>query len=247
MNRRRLIIWMTTSIVTLTLGSCQLLVDMTTDDSVDQIIYEIKSPFTELSLLEDMDLELIESPDSVLIIDGPKAILDNLTISENDGKVEITYKKKGDWKYEKPVLQLKIPQIVPIRLYKFNDLYAKDTLRTENLDLFSDGTGDIHLMVNNQRVYYFGTNISQLFISGKTNQLDVSVTYASCIKGASLKADTVNVNSYGSNDQVVYPLKKMSCTISYKGNVIYVNKPDELNVNIVDNAEGRVIFNASAH
>ena len=228
------------------LASCEMLVDLTTDDSTDQIVYKIKPPFTELSLREDMDLELIESDDSVLIIDGPKVILDNLTIQNVEGKVEINFHKNGNWKYDKPMLQLKIPKIVPIKLYRFNNLFANDTLRTEVLSVFSDGTGDVHLMVNNQKVICNGTHISNFYVSGKTQQLNVSVSYSSSIKGADLKAENVTVKSFASNNQIVNPNKKLSCTIRQKGNIYYVNKPEELLVNISDDAKGRAIFDKNA-
>lgn len=231
----------------LALGSCELLVDLTTDDSTGRIEYPIDSTFAELSLREDMDLELIESDENVLVIEGPNAILDKITISQIDGKVEVTYKKRGDWKYDKPHLQLKMPKIVPIRSYKFNNVYSPDTLRTPKLNFFSDGTGDFFIKVNNQTVSCSGTHITNFYVSGFTKQLNVGVSYSSSIKGSKLIAETVNVNSFASNNQVVFPVLKLSCTIRQKGNVYYVNQPGELTVNIADDAKGRAIYDRNAH
>lgn len=230
------------TVVVIFLVSCELIVDVVSDDSVDTFTYFVDHQLTELLLRADMDLEIIESDDSLLVITGAKAVLDNITIENEDGRLTVNYKKLGSWMYDKPQLQLRMPKIDKISLYAYNDVFATDTLRTDNIYIFSDGTGDVNLKVNCKNFRVFGNNISNFYISGKAESLSVCCSYSSSFKGAHLIAQKVSVNSYAANEQVVYPVKSLSCSIRLTGNIYYVNQPEKLAVNIIEGAKGQAIY-----
>ncbi|WP_167616283.1 GIN domain-containing protein [Maribellus sediminis] len=226
-------------------SSCELMVDLTTDDSDTQLTYEIDHTVDKLILRSDMDLELVESDDSVLIIQGPKALLDELEIIDTSGVMTLKYDIKGDWKYEKLKVQYFMPDLKNVASYAYNNITCSDTLHYKSLYVFSDGTGDVDLLVNNELVRIFGTNISNFYFNGFTEKLRVVCSWTSSFRGAGLIAKDVVVGSYCTNYQVVHPVEKLTCTMRLDGDVYYVNEPNELNINTEEGAKGKVIFDPS--
>lgn len=224
--------------------ACELIVDVVTDGSVDTIEYALDNNIEQLSLHSDMDIELIESDENLLIIDGPKALLDELSFKNNNGHLNLKYNKTGSWMYDKPVIQLRMPSICKINLYADNELFANDTLYTENISIYSDRTGYISVMVNCQSVTTLGKHISNFYISGKTNNLSVTTTFASSFYGNKLIADSIICNIEGSNHQIVNPVQLLQCNIRQTGNVYYVNRPGELQVNTNEKGSGQAIYDS---
>ncbi len=239
---KKIVTHITPVIILLSLSSCELIVNLVTDDSVDTVEYTIDQPLDELSLNSDMDIELIESDDNIIIIDGPAAILDNINIDNTDDHLSIKFEKMGSWMYDKPKLQLRIPTLCKLNLYYDNELTCVDTLYSDVIKINSEGTGDISLKVNCDSLLIFGDNISDFYFSGKTNNLEVETALACSFYGANLLANKVISNISGSNNQIVYPVELLECNISQTGNVYYVNKPNRIKENIIDNGTGQVIF-----
>lgn len=224
------------------LSSCEFMVDITTDDAVGTFVYDIVEPVNEIFVREDMDLELVESADNQLAISGPKAVLDKFSIDNNEGELTIIFDKRGSWKYEKPVVQLRIPSLVKLNLYAHNNVFANDTLRSDTINIYNDGTGDVTLSVNCNHFLADGNLIGIFYIDGKTDSLTIDNKYSSSFRGADLIAQNITVNAKASNDQIVHPVKSMTCNMSQTGNVYYVNEPEELIVNYLHNETGRVMY-----
>lgn len=226
-------------------SACELLVDAVTDDSIDTLVHRIDYPLSSILLKKDMDMEIVESNDNELIIEGPKAVLESFTFKTDSGKLTLFYDKYGSWMYDKPKVQLRIPKLCKIELYFDNALSATDTLFTKNIDIYSDGTNDIDLMVNCETLNIYGNYLSNFHISGKTEDLKVTTTHGSIFYGARLLADSITCNSNGSNKQIVNPTKLLRCNVNYSGNIYYVNQPDELIINRHKKVSGQVIFDSN--
>lgn len=226
------------------LSSCELIVDVITDDSVGTYTYYLESSPKELSLYSDMDIELIESEDSLLLFEGPEAILDNLDIDNKDGHIYIDYNKLGSWMYDKPKVQLVLPTMCKINLYYDNELEAADTIKSSVLYIHSEGNGDIHLQVDCDSLFLFGDNISDFYISGQTNFLKAETALACSLYGANLVSNTVISNISGSNNQFVHPVELLECNIRQTGNVYYVHKPKKILANRIADGTGQVIYDA---
>lgn len=226
-------------------SSCELFVDAIKDDSVDTIVYDINAPITKLLLNNDMDLELIESEDSSLIINGAKQVLDDLVIKNDSAQISLKYKSSKAWMYDKPQVQLRLPKICDIELQAYNNVFANDTIRTEEFEITSTGTGDVKLLVNCRNLTINANYICNYYISGKTEKLSVYTTFGSIFNGANLVANHVRCKNEGSNHQIVHPVKSLACDMLLTGNVYYVNQPEELLINRINNSSGKVIFDNS--
>ena len=232
-------------LIVLLFSSCEILVDAVTDESVETLTHTIDYPIASLILKKDMDLEIIESEDNQIVIEGAKAIIENFSFYVDTGNVTLHYDKYGSWMYDKPKVQLRIPKICRIELYADNALYAPQTLHTENIDIFSDGTNDIMLEVDCKKLSIFGNYVANFYISGNAERIDVTTTHGSIFYGAGLAADSVICNLNGSNNQIVNPLELLKCNLNYSGNIYYVHEPDELIIERTENGKGQVVFDAS--
>ena len=230
--------------IVILLSSCELIVDAVSDDTTTTITHSIDYDLHSLLLKKDMDLELIESDDNEIIVSGAQAILDNLAFYNDSGKVTLHYDKYGSWMYDKPKVQLRIPELCRIELYADNALHAPHTLTTENIDIFSDGTNDITIEVNCKRLSIFGNYLANFHVSGSTERIDVTTTHGSIFYGAKLTADSVICNLNGSNKQIVNPLQFLLCNMNYSGNIYYVQQPEELIIERTEKGSGEVIFDA---
>lgn len=227
------------------LTSCEYLVDITTDDAVGTLNYDFKQPVSEIFVLEDMDIELIESEDNSLTIKGAQAILDQFEVTENKELLSLNFNKMGAWKYDKPLVQIRTPENIKMFLKAHNNVFANDTLRMNRIYIDNDGTGDVRLKVNCQHFVSIGTLIGLSYIEGQTDSLIVNNKYSSGFRGANLEATHVLLFSEASNYQVVHPVKTLDCLIGQSGNVYYVNEPETLEANYFGNKSGRLIFDAT--
>lgn len=233
-------------ILTLALvSSCEFMVDITTDDTVGTLVYDINEPVNEIFVREDMDVELVESTDNQLVITGPQAVLDEYSFKNIDGELTIKFDKKGSWKYDKPVVQVRMPALVKLNLYAHNNVFANNTLRSDTINIFNDGTGDVTLSVNCNHFLAKGTLVGIYYIDGKTDSLTIDNKYSSSFRGANLVAQNIKITNEASNDQVVFPVKSMTCKIGQVGNVYYVNEPEELIVNYFNDKSGRLIYDSN--
>lgn len=242
--RKQIIYWIVIGIA-FSFSSCELYVEVVSNDSTEQIVYDINEPLSILTLIDDMDLELIVSDDNTLIINGAKDVLDNFILEYETGELSIKYKKGKSWMYDKPQAQLRVPKICDINLFADNDVFSNDTIRTEDFEISSEGTGDINLMVNCKNLICNANYTCNFYISGSTNKLKVNTTFGSIFHGENLVADHILCENGGSNHQFVHPVKSLKCDMLLNGNVYYVSEPDELIVNIINDATGKVIYNST--
>jgi hypothetical protein len=225
--------------------SCELIADAVSDDTSTSKVVNISNSITQLSFKSDMEIELIESNENSITFSGAEALLNKLTVKKDTSTLTITYNKFASWSYAVPKAEIRMTSICKINLYAYNELYASDTLRSSNINIYSDGTGDINLSVNCDTLNVFGNNISNFYIDGKTDCLYITTTFGSAFYGSDLIANNVETNIKGSNNQIVYPVDSLTCNIDYTGNVYYVNQPDVLIENISDDASGSAIYNSN--
>lgn len=227
------------------LQGCQLFEELITDDTPMIEVYKIEGEINQLDLLYDMDLELVQSTDSVLEIYTQKGLFESIQVIFTEGILSVDYKKFSAWRYPKPKLVLKIPVIPYIRSKRFNNITSEDTIRQNNLRIFSDGTGDILLKLHCQNVDVKATHISNFILSGETKELSGSFEYSGILSAARLKAESVYLTQNGSNDLVVSPSFLLICNMLESGNIFYVKQPQELEINYGQNGTGKVIYDPS--
>ena len=106
------------------------------------------------------------------------------------------------------------------------------------------------LGLDNSVIAGFAGSTADAFACRRARQVllfleQIYTTHGSIFNGANLVTDTVFCRNEGSNHQTVHPLNSLTCEMLLNGNVYYVNQPNELKVDIIDNSSGRAIFDSS--
>src|SRR5690606_37334130 len=102
-------------------------------------------------------------------------------------------------------------------------------------------TGNFYLEINNESFRLVFNNLSNCFISGSTNNLNINFAAGNCrFEGENLLAGTINVYHRGSNDIIVHPVESINGNLYGTGDLILVNEPPAINVN--EYYRGRLII-----
>lgn len=104
--------------------------------------------------------------------------------------------------------------------------YPNLRLISENFTNESAASGNFRLQLQNQEFSVLFNNLSNLFISGSTDNFTISFPGGnSRIEAESFIANTVIISSRGSNDIIINPIMELSGDIYGTGDVIAVNRP----------------------
>ncbi|WP_298513782.1 head GIN domain-containing protein [uncultured Kordia sp.] len=99
-------------------------------------------------------------------------------------------------------------------------------LISENFTNSSAASGNFKLQIENQDLKLVFNNLSNLFISGSTEEFVISFPGGnSRVEAADFIANKVIISSRGSNDIIINPQQELSGDIYGTGDVIAVNRP----------------------
>ncbi|MDC9724009.1 MAG: DUF2807 domain-containing protein [Urechidicola sp.] len=117
------------------------------------------------------------------------------------------------------------------------------TLRLLSEDYQSNflNIGDFHITINNTNLSITANGISNFYIDGQTNNLNVGFFAGdSRFEGKNLLAENVNITHKSSNDMLVNPQEKIEGNIYSLGDVRAFNQPTTIDV--TEHYHGRLLF-----
>jgi len=125
------------------------------------------------------------------------------------------------------------PNITEIRSKTQFEVRSEGILTFPNLELISENftnesaaSGNFRLQLQNQELKIVFNNLSNLFISGSTDEFIISFPGGnSRVEAADFNAEKVIISSRGSNDIIINPQQELSGEIFGTGDVIAVNRP----------------------
>lgn len=207
--------------------------------------------FSKILVNRDVELIIKEGASQKVIIETGENLLDDVTAEVVDNQLILTDNNTCNYVRDYGITKVYVtsPNISEIRsstqyLVRSDGIltYPSLTILSEDYgvpDSFS--VGDFKLQVENQNVRVVFNNLSNCFISGSTNNLNI--TYASGngrFEGENLIAQNITLWHRGTNDMIVNPQQSIQGTISSVGNVISKNQPPAIDVKEV--YKGRLIF-----
>ncbi|WP_445456283.1 GIN domain-containing protein [Flavobacterium sp. HNIBRBA15423] len=207
--------------------------------------------FTKVKVYDGVGLIIKEGPDYEVRIETSDNIIDNLEVKlEGDMLVvkdNSTCNIARD--YGQTIVYLTTPNLTEIHSKTNQDIKSEGVLRYPELKLYSidisdgAGTGDFYLDVDNGYIFVESNNVSNFFIEGQVNYLDVFFTWGNGrFNGSKL---IINNKFYafhrGSNDLIIFPNPIiLEGDIYSTGNIILKNRPYQVNIN--EHYYGKVVF-----
>ena len=204
-------------------------------------------------ILVNRDIELIvkEGAEQRVVIETGTNLRGDVDATVFDGQLTLTDRNTCNFIRDYGVTKVYItsPNITEIRSSTQYDIRSDGVLTYPSLTLFSEDynapdtftNADFKLQIDNGTLSLVFNNLSNAFISGRTNNL--SVVFAagtSRFEGRDLVAQKVTFWNRSSNDMILNPQESLKGTISGTGNVISVNQPPV--VEVEELYKGELIF-----
>lgn len=209
------------------------------------------SSFDEILVNRDIELIVKDGVEQKVIIETGENLLNDVTAIVVDGKLTLTDNNTCNYVRDYGITKVYItsPNITEIRSSTQYDISSDGVLTYPSLTVFSEDfskpdsftSGDFRLQIDNNTFRLVFNNLSNCFISGKTNNLNITFAAGtSRFEGRDLVAQNIAIWNRSSNDMIVNPHQSITGKISGTGDVISVNRPAIIEVE--EQYKGRLIF-----
>lgn len=210
------------------------------------------STFYKILVNRDIELILKEGAEQKVVIETGKNLLNDVEAVVVDGRLILTDNNSCNYvrSYGITKIYVTAPNITEIRSSTQYDISSDGVLTYPSLTILAEDysapdtftNGDFRLEIDNNSFYAVFNNLSNCFISGKTNTLEVTLASGtSRFEAQNLIAQNVDFWNRSSNDIIVNPQQSVTGKISGTGNVICITLPAF--VDVQELYKGRLIFN----
>ena len=210
------------------------------------------SNFDKILVHRDIELIIKEGAEQKVIIETGKNLLNDVEAVVTDGKLILTDNNSCNYVRNYGVTKVYVtsPNITEIRSSTQYDVRSDGVLTYPTLTILAEDfnvpdsftNGNFKLQIDNVTFRLVFNNLSNCYISGKTNNLNITFAAGtSRFEGANLVAQNVTLWNRSSNDMIVNPQQSITGKISGTGDVICLNQPPI--VDVVEQYKGRLIFN----
>ena len=207
--------------------------------------------FNKILVNRNVELIIKEGSTEKVVVETGKNLLNDVQVEVVDNQLILTDDNICNFVRDYGVTKVYVtaPNITEIRSSTQYDIKSDGVLTYPNLTVFAEDfsepetvtSGNFYLDIDNERLTVVFNNLSNAFITGKTNNLQVTLASGLSLFDASeLIAQNVSISNRSSNDIIINPQLKLTGKISGVGNVIALNKPPIVEVEEV--YKGRLIF-----
>src|SRR5688500_1333547 len=134
------------------------------------------SGFNTIHVEDKINVVLTESPAFEVTVEGGENLIGLIKTELKDSVLSIRNDNKFNFmrSYKKGVItvHIKLPALVSIQQYGQGTIQSANVFTTPVIDIFTKGSGDVILEVNNQRVLTHMHNTSDIYLSGQTGEHD---------------------------------------------------------------------------
>lgn len=199
--------------------------------------------FYKLELHDAIKVELIQHEDTIVEISTGENLKNFISLDITDETLTIKDNNRCNWVrgYNNTSIKIYHPAISQITHFGNNRIFSTDTLFYPVLKLLSKNhSGDFDLIVNNSKIFISINDVSNIYISGKTNELFAGVYSGDGrVEAQDLNAKHVSFFHRGTNDILLHPIDVLQGKIVGIGNVIYYNEPS--NISVEDHGPGELM------
>lgn len=214
----------------------------------EEIVVDV---FDKILVNRDIELIIKEGLAQKVIIETSKNLMNDVEAIVVDGRLILTDNNSCNYVRNYGITKVYItsPNINEIRSSTQYDISSDGVLTYPSLTIFSEDfsapdsftSGNFNLEINNNSFSLVFNNLSNCFISGQTNNLNVTfASGTSRLEGRDLIAQNVQLWNRSSNDMIVNPQQSIKGRISGTGDVISINLPPIIEVE--EQYRGRLIF-----
>ncbi len=196
--------------------------------------------FSKVIFHEGIELEIKQGTENSIQISYGNNLIDNITTDIIGDKLSITNAASCNLTrgFEPAKVILTAIDITEIRNASQFLVFSNEVLRFDSLTLISENhlidyvnVGNFDLHIENQNINIITNNVSNFFIKGKTDNLDIVFAAGTGkFEGAQLIAQNIHLFHRGINNIVINPIQQLTGEIRGVGDVITVNRPSIIDV-----------------
>lgn len=207
--------------------------------------------FDKIFVNRDIELIIKEGANQKVVIQTGENLINDVEATVLNGKLTLTDNNTCNYVRTYGITKVYItsPNITEIRSSTQYDISSDGALTYPSLTILSEDFNDpdtftnanFKLQIDNESFRIVFNNLSNCFISGKTNNLNITFAAGtSRFEGRDLIAQNVQLWNRSSNDMIVNPQQSIKGLISGTGDVISANTPAIIEVEAV--YKGQLIF-----
>lgn len=211
----------------------------------------VVASFDKILVNRDIELVIKEGATQEVIIETGNNLINDVEAVVLDGKLILTDNNSCNYVRDYGITKVYVtsPNLTEIRSSTQYDVRSDGVLAYPSLTILSEDfnnpetftSGNFILQIDNATFRLVFNNLSNCFISGKTNNLNITFAAGtSRFEGRDLIAQNIQIWNRSSNDMILNPQQSIKGKISGTGNVIALNKPAI--VEVEEQYKGRLIF-----
>src|SRR5690606_34429123 len=193
------------------------------------------APFHSIKAYNGINILIKEGEHQALELTSSENLIPEIKIFvDEEGYLNVVNENSCNWvrNYKNINLTVTTDTLKKIFQLGFGDIRSIDALSFPKIIVESkDAPGDVYLEVDNQQLEIVSNKISNFYLSGKTDKLNVGFYYNDGILfGKDLQAKTVQVYHQGMNTIEVHAVESVTGSIVSGGNVICHGNPQTVDV-----------------
>ena len=187
-----------------------------------------KESFTEIKVSNGLELHLYQGSKNKIIVDADENLQDIIITEVNNGVLEI-YSEKSIWRAKSKKIFVTIKNLESVTATSGADVYAKETIKVDDIRVSSTSGADINISVDAITVETSSTSGSDIEISGVSNKHISSATSGASIDAYDLHSKIVIVKVTSGADINVYASESLDAKATSGGDIDFKGNPKNVN------------------
>ena len=187
-----------------------------------------KESFTEIKVSNGLELHLYQGSKNKIIVDADENLQDIIITEVNNGVLEI-YSEKSIWRAKSKKIFVTIKNLESVTATSGADVYAKETIKVDDIRVSSTSGADINISVDANTVETSSTSGSDIEISGVSNKHISSATSGASIDAYDLHSKIVIVKVTSGADINVYASESLDAKATSGGDIDFKGNPKNVN------------------
>lgn len=183
-------------------------------------------PFTAVSISAIGNLYIKQSKDENFTVEAPDDVLPLVIVYVKEGTLYIDLKDASKHAEAKINYYINVKKIEKITSYSSADIFIKDVLEGDTLDLSIGNLGEANVRLNVNKVNAKIDSGGQITLQGSATEQNYTINGAGEINANRLSGKTATATIIGSGSIVTEVTDKLSTTIAGDGEVHYCGSPE---------------------
>lgn len=188
--------------------------------------------FSDLTFGTSGVLYLTQGSETKVVVDADEDVLEKIVFDQRGDRLVIRNKNEGTWEWRKGRYDLKVyvtmKDIEAITLSGSGPLYGENVLRTDDLEVNLNGSGNMELEVESSDLAIEISGSGSIRMEGSGEEVSARISGSGKIKADDLEVKSLDARISGSGSIYMTVEDEIEARISGSGNVYYKGDADRV-------------------